>query len=315
MTFYANLHTHSTHSDGKYTPEELVRIAKAEGYKALAITDHDTATAYPHLKKACDEAGLETIFGVEFTGTSTSLVRGYFHMVAFDFDPEFPEMKDYLQKLSYNETAQTKHCFEKGKRDGGLVEPSWEGGLDNITWEEILEYNKDITWLCNEHVFRAMKAKGIVTDLDYMSFFNAYFGPRRYEFDLPYDFLPVDKLIDLVHRAGGIILIAHPEKHQFDMLDDLFDMGLDGVEVYHPDVPKELQERAYDIALEKGLFIAGGSDHSGLCGGLYASYDDPTESEFYIEPLSCGTYEVFFRELKERRINTEARAEIIANRK
>ena len=50
MKIYANLHTHSTHSDGVYTPAELVKIAKDEGYGAIAITDHDTATAYPELK-------------------------------------------------------------------------------------------------------------------------------------------------------------------------------------------------------------------------------------------------------------------------
>ena len=53
MNLYANLHTHSTHSDGVFTPEEMVKVAKREGYKAVAITDHDTATAYPYLKAAC----------------------------------------------------------------------------------------------------------------------------------------------------------------------------------------------------------------------------------------------------------------------
>ena len=310
MEFFANLHTHSTHSDGKYSPEELVKIAKEEGYKALAITDHDTATAYPFLKAACDKEGIDCIFGVEFTGTSP-LIGGYFHMVAFDFDPEYPEMKEYLEHLSFDETEQTKYCFEKGKREGAQCELSWEGGLDGITWEEVLEYNDSITWLCNEHVFRAMKAKGIVTDLDYMSFFNGYFGPRRYEIDPPYEFLPVDKLIDLVHRAGGIILVAHPEG-QLHLVDTLLDMGMDGLEAYHPDVPAAQQNEAYRIAMERGLFVAGGSDHSGLCGGLYASYADPKESEFYIEPLSCGTYEIHFKELKERKINHEARAKILA---
>ena len=68
MKKYANLHSHSTHSDGVYTPEELVRIAKDEGYSALAITDHDVATAYPELKATCDKVGMEAIFGCEFTG-------------------------------------------------------------------------------------------------------------------------------------------------------------------------------------------------------------------------------------------------------
>lgn len=299
MELFANLHTHSTHSDGKYTPEELVRVAKEEGYKALAITDHDTATAYPFLEAACKEAGLETIFGVEFTALSP-LVKGYFHMVAFDFDPEFPEMKEYLRKLSINETEQTKYCFERGKA---------EGGLQGIEWDEVLEYNASISWLCNEHLFRAMKAKGLVTDLDYGDFFKAYFGPRRYEFKEPYEFLQVEELIDLVHRAGGIILIAHPNG-QLQHIDYLVSKGLDGLEVWHPSLKEEERAAAYKIALEKELFVSGGSDHSGLCGGMYDTMEDPTKSRHYIEPLSTGNTELHFRELKARKIDKEARAKI-----
>ena len=98
MKLYANLHTHSTHSDGKYSPAEMVKVAKEEGYKALAITDHDTATAFPFLKEECDKAGLDCIFGVEFTANSELISSGYFHMVAFDFDPEYPEMKSSFSR-------------------------------------------------------------------------------------------------------------------------------------------------------------------------------------------------------------------------
>ena len=298
MKLYANLHTHSTHSDGKYSPEEMVKVAKAEGYKALAITDHDTATAYPFLKAECDKEGLDCIFGVEFTANSDLISAGYFHMVAFDFDPEYPEMKEYLRKLSINETEQTKYCFDKGKIEGGRCEISWEGGLDNITWEEVLEYNGAISWLCNEHLFRAMKAKGIVTDLDYEPFFKAYFGTRRYEFQVPYEFLDVKDLIKLVHDAGGIILIAHPHR-QLHLIDQLVEWGIDGLEVWHPDLLEEEKVEAYKIGLEKELFISGGSDHTGYLGnepflrGDYPGtrpgipydsyvYNGVTEEEFYL---------------------------------
>ena len=62
MRVYANLHLHSIHSDGKYSPAELVRVAKQEGYSALAIADHDTATAYPELQAAADAEGMECLF-------------------------------------------------------------------------------------------------------------------------------------------------------------------------------------------------------------------------------------------------------------
>lgn len=292
MEMYANLHTHSTHSDGQYTPEELVQVAKAEGYQALAITDHDTATAYPHLKAACDAAGLECIFGVEFTARSPLLTRGFFHMTAYHFDPEHPAMKDYLWQLSENESYQTRALFRRG------VE---EGLLSGITWQEVLDYNGDITWLCNNHLFRAMKAKGLVTDKDYQPFFNTLFGPRRGEVKLPYEFMQADALIDLVHRAGGIIFVAHPHG-QLPLLDDLLAMGLDGLEVWHPELSKTEQQEAYRLGWEKGLYISGGSDHSGLCGGMYATCEKPEESRFFIPPLSVGTTRHHFDEIKNRRL-------------
>ena len=302
MEFYANLHTHSTHSDGKYSPEELVKVAKDEGYKALAITDHDTATAYPFLKAECEKQGLDCIFGVEFTATSDLLGGGSFHTVAFDFDPEYPEMKEYLRRLSVNETEQTKHCFDRAQSEGGLLD---------ITWDEVLEYNGAITWLCNEHLFRAMKAKGLVTDLDYQPFFDAYFGDRRFEVEPPYKFLDIKELIDLVHRAGGILLIAHPH-NRLHLIEELVKLGADGLEVWHPELDEEERAKAYKIALDNDLFVSGGCDHSGLCGGLYASFEKPEECPFYIPDMSTGNTEMHFRELKERKINKEERAKIIA---
>ena len=149
MKPYANLHTHSTHSDGQYTPAELVVIAKEEGYRALAITDHDTATAYPELASACREAEMECLFGVEFSVSKPVSC----HIVGFDFDPEYPEMKKYLADMGARQTGNTKCCFEEGVANGNI---------QGITWEEVLEYNRGIVWLCNNHVFRAMKAKGLV---------------------------------------------------------------------------------------------------------------------------------------------------------
>lgn len=58
MKLYANLHSHSTHSDGVYSPTELVKVAKAEGYKAIALSDHDIGTGYPEFKAACEKEGI-----------------------------------------------------------------------------------------------------------------------------------------------------------------------------------------------------------------------------------------------------------------
>ena len=79
--------------------------------------------------------------------------------------------------------------------------------------------------------------------------------------------------------------------------------GIEGIEVLHPDLSAEERERAIRIALEKDLFVSGGSDHSGLCGGMYDTYEDPTVSEHYIEPMSCGVPYEYFVELKNGKVN------------
>lgn len=298
MEFYANLHLHSTHSDGRYTPTELAQYAAREGYKAAAVTDHDTATAYPEFKAECDRLGLECIFGVEFTAPSELLKTpsgklGKFHLTAYHFDPEYPAMKEYLEGMGKRETDQTRILVERGFEIGYLK---------GFTWDEVLEYNKGIKWLCNEHVFRLMKSKGLISDRRYREFFDTVFGDYRRQVPPSYDFLSDDELIKLVHDAGGVIFVAHPAK-KLHLIDALVKKGIDGMEVWHPDLSEEEKVEAYRIALDKGLYVSGGSDHSGYCGGTFMEVDDPKDSPYYIDMLSVGTTKQHFDEIKNRKIS------------
>ena len=294
MKQYANLHLHSTHSDGVYTPAELVRIAKDEGYRALALTDHDTTSGNADMRLECEKAGLDFIFGCEFSSPWCER-RMNFHIVGFDFDPEYPEMKEYLAQRSFCEAEQTRILFERGLA---------EGLLHGIAWEEVLEYNKGVTWLCNNHVFETMKAKGLATDLDYMNFFHTVYGKRRGEVKPPYEFKPIDRMLRLIRDAGGFAVVAHPHR-QLHAIPELIEMGLSGLEVWHHLLTPEERLEALAIAKEHKLFISGGSDHDGLCGGYYSSFENPEESEFYVPECSCGTAELFFREIKSRKLNPD----------
>lgn len=291
MKPYANLHLHTTHSDGVYSPKEIVRIAKREGYRAIAISDHDIGTGYPEMAKACQEENMEYIFAVEF---SVRKPKPY-HIVGFDFNPEYPPMKLYLEQMAIRNTNVTQNCFDEAVRKGNIL---------GITWEEVLEHNKGVSWMCNNHVFRAMKSKGLVEENEYMDWFNKNFREQRAKYPPLYDFKELPELVKLIKDAGGMAVVAHPH-NQLDDIDYLMECGVEGIEVWHPDLTKEEKARAYEIALEKRLYISGGSDHSGLCGGCYSSYSSEEElkkSIHFIEPLSMGTTEKYFREIKERRI-------------
>ena len=293
MDFYANLHLHSTHSDGVYSPAELVRIAKKEGYKALAISDHDTGTAYPELVKACEEEGMECIFAVEFSVVDP----GDYHIVGFSFDPEYPPMKEYLEKMAIRQTDNTKKCFDEAVENGGIA---------GITWDEVLQYNKGIPWLCNNHVFNAMMDKGLIEESQYMNWFDKNFREQRGKYPPIYDFLSLKELVKLVREAGGFTVVAHPVNGQLEDIDYLASVGVEGLEVWHADMTEEERVLAYQIGLEKNLFISGGSDHSGLCGGFYSSCK--TEEELmnfhlYIPEHSAGTTREFYEEIKNHKLN------------
>ena len=295
MKIYANLHLHSTHSDGKYTPEELVRLAKEEGYGAIAVTDHDTVTANEALMRCAAENGLESIFGCEFTVPPTDddpLTD--FHFVAFDFDPTYPPMAEYLKGMALRQTDKTVVTLDRCHKAGFMRE---------LSMEDVYAANPGIAWFCNEQVFVAMLKKGMAKPEDYEEWVENvwYFHEHLAPITPAYAFKDAQGIIDLVHAAGGIILMAHPHK-QLHFIDRLVAMGLDGLEVYHPDLLPEEQTEAMRIAYEKNLFIAGGTDHSGVLGGEYISYANPETCPYYLEPRVFGTMEEHFHELKERKI-------------
>ena len=311
MKLYANLHNHTTHSDGIFTPTELVKVAKEEGYKAVVATDHDTVTAYDEMKAACAAEGLETIFGCEFYANCKQYIDYFldYHLVGFHFDPNHTEMKEYLTKRSADMTEKTEYLFYRAQREGKIS--------TDITWNEVCDYNKGITWLCNDHVREAMKAKGLVTDLEWNDIFmNAFAASycRKIGVFSKYPIMEIADLIALIHDAGGIAVVAHPSATvQLRTIPQLVKWGLDGLEVWHNGmVRRGYQKEALRLALEYDLYISGGEDHSGLCGGQYKFYEEPEKTARYVEPCTLGTTKEFYEEIRDRKFNP-AREEYIKN--
>ncbi len=298
---YANLHNHTTHSDGVYTPDEIVSVAKKEGYGAFATTDHDTVTACEPTRIACEKAGLDWLFGAEFTSPCASL-NDSFHILGFNFDKDHPKMKQYLDVLSMKETFETKFLFDLAVS---------EGSIKGIDWKGVLRYNEGITWLCNEHVFRAMKDRNLINDHEYPDWFAKLFRDRRRIVpNNPYNFMQAEDTVKLIISAGGIALVAHPAK-QLHHIEALIKMGISGLECWHGDLRQSGKElEALKIAKKYDLFVAGGEDHSGLCGGQYSRFEEPEKCPFYFEEQTLGTTEEFFKELKSG-IKAPDRADIL----
>ena len=119
---FASCHNHSTFSDGEWTPEHLVRAAKCMGHGGIIVTDHDTTRGWRRTRAACEKYGILTMVGCEFTTVdkmNDGTTRGA-HLLGFDFDPEYPEMKDLLAFTSSVQTERTKLMFKWGQERGTL---------------------------------------------------------------------------------------------------------------------------------------------------------------------------------------------------
>ena len=289
---YANLHNHSTHSDGVYSVDEISKIIKSEGYSAVALTDHDTITGNAEMAKVAPKYGMEYLFGCEFMTKSEKTGINY-HLTAFGFNHEEPKMKEYLRQCSYTMTEKTRIIFERGKEHGLLPR--------ELDWKTVISDNEGITWLCNDHVFRTMKKMGYYEDKDYPAFYEDVFCKLGNGITPKYQKLPLEEIVPFIKRAGGLVMVAHPHD-QLDTIPYLKELGIEGMEVWHPDLtPNEIPE-ALKIARDLDLFISGGPDHSGISGGQYMFYEDPKSCPWYIPEGSTGTTKELFEEIRDRKM-------------
>ena len=267
---FANLHLHSTFSDAKFTPMQLVRLGKALGYKALALTDHETdggCEAFLHIAR---EEGMEALTGAEFYGRVNGIGC---HLTALDFDPNEPTLRAYIQKRCHLAYEHTKACFDRGVEQGLITDFTWQEVLD-LTWEG--------TWFCSATVLNAMRAKKRSVGGIHKAVFRS---PEAMETAPAYP--DAEEVVRAVRKAGGIIALAHPGEKGLKQIPTLVDWGLNGIETDHPNIPEERLPLCLEAAEHFGLYRCGGTDHTGPMGANGGSYAIPvfngiTEEEFDI---------------------------------
>jgi predicted metal-dependent phosphoesterase TrpH len=249
---YANLHLHSIYSDGVFTPRELCEKAKALGYGAIALTDHDTAEGYSELKKAADELGLEHIIGAEL---ACEAFGESFHIVALDFDPTDKGLSEHMALLRENAYNKTKAKFEMLSD----TEP-----FCHVSWDDIVSDAPVGSTFCNEQIFSALSKRGKFRQESFWDSFYRYKAMRaeykKHDVDTS-----AKHVIALIRNAGGIAVLAHPNG-QTGYLEALMALGLSGVECDHPDLTEPQKSAASAFALSNSLYVSGGTDHVGRLG-------------------------------------------------
>lgn len=246
-----DLHTHSTASDGTFSPEELVYLAKKEGLQALALTDHDTVDGLKTAYQTAKEEKLPFLCGVEISIKFNG--PGHFHLLGYFLEPEIPELDNTLKKL--------KKAREE--RNIKMIEKLNSLGIE-ITMEELKEIAKGE--IGRPHIANLLVKKGVVKSFD--EAFEKYLkkGAAAY---VPKALLLPEEAIKLIRRAKGIPVLAHPitlKLNYFELkayLKELKDFGLMGIEAFYTEHNSEFTRFLLDCAKELGLLITGGSDFHG----------------------------------------------------
>ncbi len=258
----ADLHMHSTASDGRRKPAALVQEAVAGGLDLIALTDHDTLMGWPELRDAGASAGIECVPGVEISARQG---RDEVHLVAYGFDPEHDALSSFLDQQQHRRNQRAESFMERLK-DAGAIPRS----------ASLAPASTGTSW-ARPHVAQVLIEHGAVSSMD--EAFSRFLiqGTDTYvEKPLP----PGAEAIRVVHEAGGVICMAHPGHHaSHQVVMGLVAAGLDGIEVVHPSHDSMLEEYYASLATRFGLLKSGGSDYHARDGhgeqGLGARWFSP----------------------------------------
>lgn len=250
-----DLHTHSTFSDGTDTPSALAALARALGLTAVALTDHDTVDGIPELLRAGRESGLTVVPGVELSVAAQVAPGGHLHLLGLLIDPEFPELKATLAELA----------FERERRGERIVEKLRGLGIGITAVELRAEAGEGA--IGRPHVARLLMRKGHAASIQ--EAFDRYLSKGRPAY-VDKKKLNEEEAIALIHRAGGLAILAHAHLMKYPdyaaaeaKVLALTELGLDGFEVYYPGMPGEYVRGLTALARNHRLAISGGSDYHG----------------------------------------------------
>lgn len=243
-----DLHTHTTESDGTWTPQELVGEAKRRGLSAIAITDHDTTAGIAAALHSAPP-GLQVIPGIEINAA----VEGQdVHILGLWIEPNHPKLQEQLTVLRDARVKRTEKMLEK-LRDLGI----------KIGIDDVLKYaRKEV--VSRSHVASVLLEKEVVSTKQ--EAFDRLIGEGCPAYVERYKLDPA-KAVGLLLEAGGIPILAHPGLlSSLDVLPSLVEAGLVGLEVVHPSHDPIQTQYFLELAEKLQLLPSGGSDCHGPGG-------------------------------------------------
>lgn len=248
----SDLHIHTTFSDGRNTPEEIMEAAKAAGLRYISITDHDSVEGVTELYESghISSGSLRLIPGVGFsTGDGGHDV----HILGYNIDIYNAELQEKLEEISEARWTRFTEIVELLRGLGYEI-----GETEVLTDEGMCKA------IGRSHVARVLVKKG-------------YFDSVRACFDqllkrgqpayVPHFRVSAEELISLIRGAGGIPVLANPKSVGDEtVIMTLAAQGLQGLEAFYPTYDRQDTQHYLDVAQQHGLLVSGGSDYRGFPG-------------------------------------------------
>ena len=240
-----NLHLHTNVSDGALSPARLIKRSQEIGLDLISITDHDTADAYRQLPE--NLMPLRILPGMEIS----SIHHGNdVHILAYGYD------------FNNKTLIEMTEMYLIGRRERAIkmIALLAEMGM-SISLDEVVAVAGSRELIVRPHIAQILVARGNCQTKN--EAFDKYIGNFKPAF-VPKPELSVSDVLGVIHGAGGFAVIAHPGKlTKASYLEDFIPMGIDGVEVWHPDHYQWEIDNFINIAQKNGLFMTGGSDFHG----------------------------------------------------
>ena len=248
-----DLHTHSTASDGTFSPSGLVDLAVKKGLSAIALTDHDTVDGLEEAIRHSEEnyPDFEVVPGIEY---STVRNGKDVHIVGLYIDYKDEEYRAGLQEFIDSRTRRNRKICEK-LTDAGMP----------VTYEELVEANPGAV-ITRAHFGRLLLAKGYVKSIS--EAFDRFIGDRCPCY-VPREKITPQMAIEQILKAKGVPILAHPVLYGLgkDAMDELVgemkEAGVVGIEALYATYTPQDERDMRALATKYDLLISGGSDFHG----------------------------------------------------
>lgn len=264
-----DLHVHTKISDSSLSTSEVIKLAMAKGITHLAITDHDTTKGLLEAMNLGNEIGLEIIPGIEISAFDYHRNKRT-HILGLYIEPEHPALDILCTPLVQ---SRNQASYEMVKRISAA-------GYD-ISWQDVQKYEGG-TGVYKQHIMQVLLDNGYCESI-YCDLYNELFRrggssePRGMAY-IQLDYIDARAAIQAVREAGGVAVLAHPgQLNNFDAIDEWVELGLAGIEVFHPSHTNEDRQTSLQYAQKHKLIITGGSDFHGFYGE---------------KPIDLGCYEL-----------------------